>query len=557
MRYVRGEWSKLRVMKYFFLSLAFSFMCLCCVEAQSIIRFDPLPEPIPSETLANEESTAITPEGTSLQDDEKARAIQAILPYLPNLASSQQQRILDNPALWHAPQYHMKLQISPTLEQLRGQETIIYTNRTGKNLPDIGVLFLPNVMGAAMEVRNLSVNGAEVASLQVEGHRRHALRIILAQALEPQQQVTVRFDFRINVPRDIREGYGLLSLQEGILSLGHAYGLLASYDDALGDWQLAAPSLTGDLLDSEASFFRVEVHTPKKLVLASNGSIINSSAEAGNSWLENISEGQWLELVAGPARDLFISASYDYEVLTRTIGEQRLRSFYLRSHGEAGRRQAERMLESSARSLAFFSELFPAYPYAEFTIVPLKTQALGMEFPGIIAMNTGLYSDADYLHGGSMRTRLENVTVHEVAHQWFYNIVGSDQQGEPWLDEGLTQYITLLYHQLQNTDDYDYYYHELLGRAGRNIRALDAPVLSYNLSNYVNTIYGMLPIRLVDVAKYVGEDTFLLFLQDYVQRYAWQQTTSADFFDLLLEEYVEVSRREGLQRLLEPWFTLP
>lgn len=546
-------------MKYFFLSvtliLAFLSCVECYVEAQSIIRFDPLPEVIPSQAELNENNETITSEEASLQEDEeKPRAIQAILPYLPNIASSQQQRILDNPALWHAPQYHMELEISPTLEQLRGQQTIIYTNRTGKNLPDIGVLFLPNIMGAAMEVSNLSVNGvngvngAQVASWQVEGHRRHALRIILTEALEPQQQVSLHFDFRIDVPRDIHEGYGLLSLQEGILSLGHAYGLLASYDAALGDWQLAAPSLTGDLLDSEASFFRVKVHVPRNLVLASNGSIINSSAEVGNSWLE---------LVAGPARDFFISASYDYEVLTRTIGEQRLHSFYLRSQGEAGRQQAERMLESSARSLAFFSELFPAYPYAEFTIVPLKTRALGMEFPGIIALNTEFYSDADYIYGESMRTRLENVTVHEVAHQWFYNIVGSDQQGEPWLDEGLTQYITLLYHKLQNTDDYSHYYHELLGRAGSNVRALDAPVLSYDFSNYVNTIYGMLPIRLVDVAAYVGEDTFLLFLQDYVQRYAWQQTTSADFFDLLLEEYVEVSRREGLERLLEPWFTLP
>ena len=30
--------------------------------------------------------------------------------------------------------------------------------------------------------------------------------------------------------------------------------------------------------------------------------------------------------------------------------------------------------------------------------------------------------------------------VHEVAHQWWYNQVGSDQIMNPWLDEGLAEF---------------------------------------------------------------------------------------------------------------------
>jgi aminopeptidase N len=31
--------------------------------------------------------------------------------------------------------------------------------------------------------------------------------------------------------------------------------------------------------------------------------------------------------------------------------------------------------------------------------------------------------------------------VHEVAHQWFYSLVGNDQARDPWLDEGLASYV--------------------------------------------------------------------------------------------------------------------
>ena len=35
--------------------------------------------------------------------------------------------------------------------------------------------------------------------------------------------------------------------------------------------------------------------------------------------------------------------------------------------------------------------------------------------------------------------------AHELAHQWFYGIVGDDEYNSPWLDEGFTDYATDLY----------------------------------------------------------------------------------------------------------------
>ncbi len=49
----------------------------------------------------------------------------------------------------------------------------------------------------------------------------------------------------------------------------------------------------------------------------------------------------------------------------------------------------------------------------------------GIEFPGHVMQGPGTVG---------------RTTPHEVAHQWFYGLVGDDQGRDPWLDEGLASY---------------------------------------------------------------------------------------------------------------------
>jgi hypothetical protein len=47
----------------------------------------------------------------------------------------------------------------------------------------------------------------------------------------------------------------------------------------------------------------------------------------------------------------------------------------------------------------------------------------------------------------SLLAGVEWLAAHEVAHQWWFGVVGNDQIDEPWLDEALTQYSTMLYYE--------------------------------------------------------------------------------------------------------------
>ena len=100
-------------------------------------------------------------------------------------------------------------------------------------------------------------------------------------------------------------------------------------------------------------------------------------------------------------------------------------------------------------ALQFFNEVIGPYPYSDFVIMATHTDALGVEYPGVIAINQNLFN----MESGSTDTQqtkyLNSTVVHEVGHQWFYNLIGNDQVNEPWIDKSTTQFITYLYFRVE------------------------------------------------------------------------------------------------------------
>ncbi len=97
---------------------------------------------------------------------------------------------------------------------------------------------------------------------------------------------------------------------------------------------------------------------------------------------------------------------------------------------------AEITLDSLRFALPRLSRRFGRYPYPVLTVVhppEAARNAGGMEYPTLIT--TG----GPWWIGRAARA-VEAVTVHELAHQWFYGLVATDEQAWPFLDEGLTTY---------------------------------------------------------------------------------------------------------------------
>lgn len=98
--------------------------------------------------------------------------------------------------------------------------------------------------------------------------------------------------------------------------------------------------------------------------------------------------------------------------------------------------QAQRHLDAAKAALAYFDKHLGKYPFPNLTIVdpPLHASgSFGMEYPTFITSGTswGLPDEA----------RLpEQVTIHEFGHQYFMQLLATNEFEEAWLDEGFNQY---------------------------------------------------------------------------------------------------------------------
>jgi aminopeptidase N len=205
---------------------------------------------------------------------------------------------------------------------------------------------------------------------------------------------------------------------------------------------------------------------------------------------------------------------------------------------------AEYALDVAARSIQIFSERYAPYPYTELDFVSTPTYALGIEYPGMIAV-TEWVIDPD-------NTYLEATVAHEVGHQWFYNLVGNDQLDEPWLDESLTQFITLQYY----TDEYgqagnEGFRADLEGRwsyINNDPIPVGLPVREYSDAEYSGIVYGRGALFFEALRKEMGEEAFDAFIKSYITKNAWGIGTAE-----ILRAEAEAVCKCDLSSLFEAW----
>jgi aminopeptidase N len=257
---------------------------------------------------------------------------------------------------------------------------------------------------------------------------------------------------------------------------------------------------------------------------------------------------QTLYVANGPARDFYLVATPEYEAISETFGEVTIRSYAPAGAGKG----AQMALDVAARSIDIFSRRYAPYPYTEFDIVSTPTLALGIEYPGMVAIASRIYDvDADY-RGAPASVYMESTVAHEVGHQWFYALVGDDQLDDPWLDESLTQFITLQYYE----DEYgqqggDGFRGSLEGRwesVGNAAIPIGLPVADYDGPEYGAIVYGRGPLFFDALRTEMGTEKFDAFLKDYTESLSWGIATP-EFLQSQAEEHCACD----LDALFDEW----
>jgi hypothetical protein len=161
-----------------------------------------------------------------------------------------------------------------------------------------------------------------------------------------------------------------------------------------------------------------------------------------------------------------------------------------------------------------------AYPWPAYTAAVMPGLHGGIEFPTHV------------MHGAGSADRS---IVHELAHQWFYSLVGNDQGRDPWLDEGLASYVEFVQVSSLARHAGDRVPSDAVGRAGNPMTYWERHESSYYPGVYVQGAEAVAALGTVDQVDCA--------LRQYVARNAFRIATPADLITALTIVFPDAADR--------------
>jgi hypothetical protein len=420
-----------------------------------------------------------------------------------------------------APRYALEVAIDYETHSFKGIERLDYTNAEGVALDRLYFRLLPNggksYGNGSLSVSDVLVDGQPAGTkLSLEDT---ILEVELPGEISPGKTLHLEMTFSGKAPVDFGgdQGYGIYNFSQGVLALANWYPILAVYDDQ--GWNLDPVSGMGDSVYSDSAYYDVLASLDGDLVVATSGALVERQESEGMAQLR---------FEGGPMRDFFLIASPDFKIASQVEDGVQVNSYYLPGYEAAG----EKALEVSADSLRIFNQYFGEFPYTELDAVQAPMRyALGVEYPGIFLLGSSLYDWPD-------KAEFEVTTAHEVAHQWWYNVVGNDVFDDPWMDEALATYSSGIYYELEEGEaalqGLTQYWQN---RYDRTVSDGKDDLITESLAHferpdvagdYGAVVYSKGALFFQALRGRIGDEAFFTALQNYYRDYKYQIASPQD-----------------------------
>ncbi len=382
-------------------------------------------------------------------------------------------------------------------------ETVRYVNTTGQSLDSIVMAVEPNLWGNCFTLATLSEDDQEATNYDLSGHR---LTIHPAQPLAAGAVTTFDIGYSLALPVKSYDGtFGYISTQ---LNLTDWYPFVVPY---IGGWVLHDNWAFGEYLAYDVADFDVylKVSDPDVIVAASAPG--EASGDTTHYHMES-------------SRNFVLSASDSYKVDESAVGSVKIKSYYFPGDGNA----SQAVVWMATQSLALYGAKFAPYPQQSLSIVETSLPD-GQEFDGLVFLGSNFYSS----YNGSARSNLFTIGTHEIAHQWWYGLVGDDQAMEPWLDEALSVYSERIFYEYNYPSYGDWWWNFRVNYFGPQ-GYVDSNIYSFGtFRSYVNAVYLNGANFMDDLRTRIGDDAFFAFIKDYASEYSNRIATGSDFFAVL------------------------
>lgn len=348
-----------------------------------------------------------------------------------------------------------------------------------------------------------------------------SLRVKPSTMLLPDSDIKIEMSWKVLIPR-LEYRFGSSNT---IYMLGNFYPTLNVLSK--DGWHNAYNSSFGDPFCFHSADYLVTLNIPSGYNYVSGGKTIDAQAE------DNGREIYIIE--AENARDFCLLVMYDYTEIEQKSKNTTVKCYFPRNHTQT----AEYILNQSVQILDYYACKFGSYPYTEFKTVIVPMQGFhGMEYSGLIFLQD------EMLQSNSQKQRSQFVLAHEIAHQWWYGMVGNDQLQEPWLDEGLANWSAYQFlHEMQG---------QALPVAAKRIKHVNLGkglAQMHSQQDYYLTAYNGGEAFWFELEEQLGHDGVIRVLRHYLADYRYKIATTQDLINIIKYE-----SDENMDDFLNQWF---
>lgn len=471
-----------------------------------------------------------------------------------------------------------------------GEVSVFYTNNSPDKLDFLWMqldqnLFRPDSRGAAttpvsgdrFDVKGFAKGGYHIESVEVtyEGKTYHVDPVITDARMQVRLQtpvkadgdkITVRVKYSFAIPVYGADRMGRLDTKNGIVyELAQWYPRMCVYDDieswntlpymGLGefyceygnfDYYLTAPAgmtvvASGDLQNP------AEVLTPKEISRLAEARrsdatvMIVTPDEVGQPSGQSTAKKTW-HFKMDNTRDVSWAASrafiWDAAKVNLPSGRPTI-AMSAYPVEAAGKDRYGRSTEYLKRSIELYSAKYFEYPWN--SAVSVAGVALGMEYPGIIFCQSNL-TNGD----------LWGDVTHEIGHNWFPMIVGSNERRFMWMDEGFNTFINEYSTHEFNHGEYEnpqrkpeMFYRMFIRDKDPLMTAPEGMSLNGYGAYYFKTAAGLNILR----SYVLDTNRFDYAFNLYVKRWAFKHPQPDDFFRTM-----NSATGENLNWFWKEWF---
>jgi len=496
--------------------------------------------------------------------------------------------------------YNINVTLDDSAHTLSGYEELTYTNNSPDTLHFIWFHLWPNAYKnnqTAFEKQKLDQNSTrfyyakekdrgyiDSLDFRINNQTLHweyhpdwidVAKVFLSEPLHPGSSVTVETPFFVKLPLifsrlghsgnhyEITQWYPKPAVYDQggwhpmpYLDMGEFYSEFGVFDVFITLPKQYRVMATGDLVDGEEEYswldslategdalhslnkkdFKNEIKRlkkeakQKKRKKKSLGSNASTEVKTLHFFQKNVHDFAWF------ADENWIVRKGELSVPSRKIV---LWSMYLPKNAKIWENSIEYIHDAGY----WYSVFYGDYPYNHITAVDGDMSAGGgMEYPNITVISIGISKDI-----------LEYVIMHEVGHNWFYGILGSNERDHAWMDEGINEYTGIRYWEKKYPNRKvrfivsDFVQNKLrisrhldlrwaMGYMGYQIRAVsgdDQPIemtsIDFDLANYGNIVYGKTSIFMRFLQHYLGEEKMNEVMMDFYEQWKFKHPSPDDF----------------------------